>query len=81
MADIPWHENGSDVSDDSSSEPDREEFRIYKPILTAQGTDQNDQLFEPPIESEKEAVVTEKDSTSEHLSSSREARIKKVKNC
>ena len=81
MADIPWHENGSDVNDDSSSESDREEFHIYKPILTAQGTDQNDQFFESPTESEKEAIVIEKDSTSEYLSSSREARIKKVKDC
>ena len=28
VADIPWHENGRDVSDDSSSESDREEFHI-----------------------------------------------------
>ena len=70
VADIPWHENGSDVSDDSSSESDREEFHINEPILTAQGTDQNDQLFESPIESEQEAVVIEEDSTSECLSTS-----------
>ena len=47
VADIPWHENGSDVCDDSSSkwihhlipESYREEFHINEPILTAQGTD------------------------------------------
>ena len=53
VPDIPWHENGSDESDDSSSESGREEFHINEPILTAQGTDQNDQLFESPIESEQ----------------------------
>ena len=73
VADIPWYENGSDVSDDSSSESDREEFHMNEPILTAQGTDQNDQLFESPIESEQEAVVIEEDPTSEYLSSSPEA--------
>ena len=73
VADIPWHENGSDVSGDSSSESDKEEFHINEPILTAQGTDQNDQLFESPIESEQEAVVIKEDSTSECLLSSPEA--------
>ena len=42
VAVIPWHENGNDVSDEWSCESDREEFHIIKPILTAQGTDQND---------------------------------------
>ena len=42
VADIPWHENGNDVSGDWSCESDREEFHIIKLILTAQGTDQND---------------------------------------
>ena len=37
-------------------------------IHTTQGTDQNDQLFNLPIESEQEAVVIEEDSTSEYLS-------------
>ena len=46
VAIIPWHENGNDVSDEWSCESDREEFHIIKPILTAQGIDQNDQLFE-----------------------------------
>ena len=73
VADIPWNENGSNVSDDSSSESDREEFHINEPILTAQATDQNDQLFESPIESEQESVVIEENSTSEYLSSSPEA--------
>ena len=41
-ADIPWHENGSDVRDDSSSNLDREKFHINEPILTAQGTDKNE---------------------------------------
>ena len=41
-ADIPWHENGSDVRDDSSSNSDREKFHINEPILTAQGTDKNE---------------------------------------
>ena len=50
MPDIPWHENGSDVSDHLSSESDRDEFHINKPILTAKGTDQKDQLYESPIE-------------------------------
>ena len=36
VADIRQHENGNgDVSDDSSSESDREEFHIDKPILTS----------------------------------------------
>ena len=72
-ADILWHENGSDISDYLSSEwihhliPEsyREEFDINEPILTAQGIDQNDQLFESAIESEQEAVVIEEHSTSE----------------
>ena len=58
----------------------REEFHINKPILNAQGTDQNDQMFESSIENEQEAVVIGEDSTSELLSSSPEARVKKVKN-
>ena len=73
VADIPWHKNRSDVSDDSSSESGREEFHINEPILTVQGTDQNDQLFKSPIESEQEAVAIEEDSTSEYLSLSPEA--------
>ena len=36
VADVLWHENGSDVSDDSSSESDREEFGINELILTVQ---------------------------------------------
>ena len=81
VADIPWHENGNDVSNDSSSEPDREKFHISKPIFTAQGTDQNDQLFESSNETQQEAVLIEEDSSSEYLSSSPEAGVKKVKNC
>ena len=45
------------------------------------GADQNCQLFESSNETEQEAVLTEEDSTSEYLSSSPEARVKKVKNC
>ena len=81
VADIPWNENGNDVSDDWSSESDREKFHINKPILTAQGTNQNDQLFESSNETQQEAVLIEEDSTSEYLSSSPEAGVKKVKNC
>ena len=33
VADIPWHENGSDVSGDSSSESDKEEFHINELFL------------------------------------------------
>ena len=33
VADIPWHENGNDVSDDSSSESDREKFHINNLFL------------------------------------------------
>ena len=80
MADIPWQENRSDVKDDSTSESKREEFHINKPILNAQGTDQNDQMFESSIENEQDAVVIGEDSTSELLSSSPEATVKKVKN-
>ena len=80
MADIPWQENRSDVKDDSASESKREEFHINKPILNAQGTDQNDQMFESSIENEQDAVVIGEDSTSELLSSSPEATVKKVKN-
>ena len=70
VADIPWHENGIVVSDDSSSESDREEFHIIEPILTVQGTEQNYQFFEsPPTDSEQEALVLEEDSTFEYLSS------------
>ena len=79
VADVPWHENGNDVSDDSSLKK-TEEFHINKPILTAQSTDQNGQLFESPKESERKAVLIEH-STSEYLSSFPEARVKKGKNC
>ena len=80
VADVPWHENGNDVSNDSSYEKDREEFHINKPILTAQSTDQKGQLYESPKESERKAVLIEH-STSEYLSSFPEARVKKGKNC
>ena len=67
VADIQWLENGNDVSDDSSSESDREKFHINKSILTAQGTAQNNQLFESSNESQQESVLIEEDSTSEYL--------------
>ena len=52
-----------------------------KILFWSVGTDQNCQLFESSNETEQEAVLTEEDSTSEYLSSSPEARVKKVKNC
>ena len=78
VADIPWHENGSDVSYDSSSELKREEFHINESILTAQDTDQNDQLFESPIESEPEAVVIEEDSTSGYFHHLQKLNLKQI---